>query len=120
LTLIVGYHLPWEIDVGARFRYVTGNPNTALGPGIYDADQSVTIPIPGAPYAERLPAFISLDLRIDKRFMFKSWILSLYLDVSNVTNNANVEGYAYSYDYTQRHAVTGLPILPSLGVRASF
>ncbi len=120
LTLIVGYHLPWEIDVGARFRYVTGNPTTALGPGVYDADQGVTIPIPGAPYAERLPAFTQLDLRIDKRFTFKSWILSVYIDVSNVTNNANVEGYAYSYDYEQRQAVTSLPILPSLGVRASF
>ena len=120
LTIIAGYHLPWEIDVGARFRYVTGNPSTALGPGVLDADQGVVIPIPGAPYAERLPPFISLDLRVDKRFTFKSWILSVYLDVSNVTNNGNVEGYAYSYDYTQRQAVTGLPILPSLGIRASF
>jgi outer membrane receptor protein involved in Fe transport len=120
LTIIAGYHLPWEIDVGARFRYVTGNPTTALGPGVFDADQGVVIPIPGMPYAERLPPFISLDLRIDKRFLFKSWILSIYLDVSNVTNNGNVEGYAYSYDYTQRAAVTGLPILPSLGIRASF
>jgi TonB family protein len=120
LTLIVGYHLPWEIDVGARFRYVTGNPSTALGPGVNDADQGVVIPIPGAPYGARLPAFTQLDVRIDKRFTFKSWILSIYLDVSNVTNHANVEGYAYSYDYTQRQGVTGLPILPSLGVRASF
>jgi TonB family protein len=120
LTVIAGYHLPWEIDVGARFRYVTGNPMTPLGPGINDADQGVTIPIPGAPYSERLPAFTQLDLRVDKRFTFKSWILSIYLDVSNVTNNGNVEGYAYSFDYRQRAAVTSLPILPSLGVRASF
>ena len=103
-----------------RFRYVTGNPMTALGPGVFDADHGVVIPIPGMPYAERLPPFVSLDFRVDKRFAFKSWILSVYLDVSNVTNNANVEGYAYSYDYRQRAAVTGLPILPSLGVRASF
>lgn len=120
LTLIVGYHLPWEVDVGTRFRYVTGNPSTALGPGVFDADQGVVIPIPGLPYGERMPPFISLDFRIDKRFTFKSWILAVYIDVSNVTNNGNVEGYAYSYDYTQRQAVTGLPILPSLGLRASF
>ncbi|HXU68220.1 MAG TPA: TonB-dependent receptor [Polyangia bacterium] len=120
LTLIVGYHLPWEIDVGARFRYVTGNPTTALGPGVFDADQGVVIPIPGMPYAERLPAFTQLDLRVDKRFLFKSWILSAYVDVSNVTNNANVEGYAYSYDYRVRTPVTGLPIIPSVGLRASF
>ena len=120
LTVIAGYHLPWEIDFGIRFRYVTGNPTTALGAGVQDADQGVYIPIPGAPYATRLPAFTQLDLRVDKRFTFKSWILSIYLDLSNVTNSANVEGFAYSYDYRQSHAVTGLPILPSLGVRASF
>ena len=120
LTMIVGYHLPWEIDVGARFRYVTGNPSTPLGPGVFDADGGVVIPIPGVPYSERLPAFTQLDLRVDKRFTFKSWILSLYIDVSNVTNQGNVEGYAYSYDYRQRQAVTGLPVLPSIGIRASF
>ena len=54
------------------------------------------------------------------RFAFKSWILALYLDVSNVTNRANVEGYAYSYDFSRRAPVTGLPLLPSLGLRASF
>jgi hypothetical protein len=37
-----------------------------------------------------------------------------------VTNHGNVEGYGYSYDYRVRQPVTGLPILPSLGVRASF
>jgi hypothetical protein len=120
LTVIAGYHFPFEIDFGIRFRYVTGDPNTALGPGIWDADQGVSIPFPGPAYGERLPPFIALDFRIDKRFAFKSWILSLYLDVSNVTNHGNVEGYAYSYDYTQRRAVTSLPILPSIGVRASF
>jgi hypothetical protein len=120
LTVIAGYHLPWDIDAGVRFRYVTGNPSTALGPGVYDADQGVTIPIPGAPYGERLPAFTQLDVRVDKRFTFRSWILSIYLDVSNVTNHGNVEGYAYSYDYRVREPVTGLPILPSLGLRASF
>jgi TonB family protein len=120
LTLIAGYHLPWEIDFGVRVRYVTGNPSTPLGAGILDADQGVTIPIPGAPYSERMPSFAQLDLRVDKRFIFKSWILSLYLDISNVTNAANVEGYAYSYDYTRRAAVTGLPILPSIGIRATF
>ena len=120
LTMIVGYHFPWEIDVGGRFRYVTGNPTTALGPGVFDADQGVVIPIPGRPFAERMPSFISLDLRVDKRFLFKRWILAVYVDVSNVTNNHNVEGYAYSYDYGARAPVTGLPIIPSLGLRASF
>ena len=37
-----------------------------------------------------------------------------------LTGTVTVEGYAYSYDFTHRAAVTGLPILPSLGLRASF
>jgi TonB family protein len=120
LTLVAGYHLPWEIDVGVRFRYATGNPLTPLRPGVQDADQGVYIPIPARPYSERLPAFVQLDVRIDKRFTFKSWILALYVDVSNVTNHANIEGWSYSYDYTARVNVTSLPIIPSLGIRASF
>jgi hypothetical protein len=120
--LVLGTHLPWEVDLGVRFRYVTGNPDTAITSGIYDADRDVYSPAqaPQSAYSSRLPDFYQLDARIDKRFAFKSWLLALYLDVTNVTNHGNVEGYAYSYDYTRRSPVHGLPILPSLGVRASF
>jgi outer membrane receptor protein involved in Fe transport len=120
LTAVLGTHLPWEIDLGIRFRYVTGNPETPIIAGLYDADKDVYTPIPGAPYSQRLPDFIQLDARIDKRFIFKGWVLSIYIDVTNVTNNSNVEGYTYSYDYQKRAAVNGLPILPSLGIRSSF
>jgi hypothetical protein len=121
LTLVAGYHLPWEIDVGIRLRYASGNPEIVQGPGVYDADHDVTIPsVVGQPYSTRLPDFFALDLRIDKRFAFKKWILALYLDIQNLTNYKNVEGYQYSYDYTRRSPVTGLPILPSIGLRASF
>jgi hypothetical protein len=121
LTLVAGYHLPWEIDLGLRLRYATGNPWIQQGPGLYDADHDVTIPsVVGQPYSTRLPDFFALDLRVDKRFAFKKWIFAIYLDVQNVTNYKNVEGYQYSYDYTHKAPVAGLPILPSLGLRATF
>jgi outer membrane receptor protein involved in Fe transport len=123
LTMVLGTHLPWDLDVGLRFRYVTGNPETSqLASGFrgYDADRDTYYPGMRAPFSSRLPDFMQLDLRIDKRFAFKTWILALYLDVTNVTNRANVEGFSYSYDFTRRAPVTGLPILPSVGVRASF
>jgi hypothetical protein len=50
----------------------------------------------------------------------KSWQMSAYLDVQNAYNHQNVEGILYNYNYTQRSYVTGLPIIPSLGVRAEF
>jgi hypothetical protein len=120
LTIVAGYHLPWEIDLGIRFRYVTGDPDTPIVLALYDADRDVYVPVQGAPFSTRLPGFVQLDVRVDKRFAFKSWVLALYIDITNVTNRGNVEGYAYSYDYQSRATVTGLPILPSLGIRASF
>jgi outer membrane receptor protein involved in Fe transport len=123
LTLVLGYHLPWDVDVGARFRYATGNPDTALlanGHTTFDADHDAYRPQAGALFANRLPDFWQLDVRVDKRFVFRSFILSVYLDFYNVTNQTNVEGWTYSYDYARRIATTGLPIIPSLGLRGSF
>jgi TonB family protein len=123
LTLVLGAHLPKDFDVGLRLRWVTGNPDTPLlanGLTIYASDADVYLPQPGAPYSDRLPDFFALDLRVDKRFVMKSWILAVYLDIANVTNRGNVEAYTYSYDYARKAPVTGLPIIPSLGLRASF
>jgi hypothetical protein len=123
LTLVATLHLPRDIDIGARLRWVTGNPTTSElteARRVYDSDRDTYLPVPGTSFNERLPDFVQLDLRIDKRFAFKSWIFAIYLDVTNVTNRGNVEGYAYSYDFTRRAPITGLPILPSLGLRASF
>jgi outer membrane receptor protein involved in Fe transport len=123
LTMVLGTHLPYDFDLGVRFRWVTGNPDTsqlAGGMAVFDADRDTYYPGQHTPFSTRLPDFVQLDLRVDKRFVFKSWIFALYLDISNVTNRGNVEGYAYSYDFSRRAPVTGLPILPSLGLRASF
>jgi outer membrane receptor protein involved in Fe transport len=123
LTMVVGTHLPLDFDLGVRFRWVTGNPDTsqlAGGQATFDADRDAYYPGAHTPYSSRLPDFVQLDVRVDKRFVFRTWILGVYVDISNVTNRANVEGYAYSYDFSRRAPVTGLPILPSLGLRASF
>jgi outer membrane receptor protein involved in Fe transport len=120
LILVAGYHAPLDFDFGVRFRYVTGNPDTPILGGVYDADRNAWIPLPGAPYSTRLPDFVQLDVRIDKRFIFKKWIFAAYVDISNVTNRGNIETYSYSYDFQRPAGVHGLPIIPSLGLRASF
>jgi hypothetical protein len=80
----------------------------------------VFVPIQGAPYSTRQPDFVQLDLRVDKKFLFNAWWLDVYIDVTNVTDRKNVDGYAYSFDYTRRAPVTGIPIFPSLGIKAAF
>ena len=78
------------------------------------------MPLQGETNSVRLPLFHELDIRVDKRWQFRDWRLSGYLDVRNAYNHAAVEGINYNFDFTQQAYQTGLPILPSLGVRAEF
>ncbi len=121
LTALGSYRLGRGWEFGARFRYVTGNLYTPILGSLYDASAgayaAVQSPIQNS---TRLPAFQQLDLRVDKRWNFGVWRLSTYLDVQNVYYSQNVEGYNYNYNYTKKTPVTGLPIIPSIGIRGEF
>ena len=105
--------------MSGRFRYVTGNPYTPYAGAVYDIDQDQYYPFPeGEPLNERLPPFIALDLRADKRFTFKRWWLEAYVDLLNVVRGENPESREYNYDYSETAYIRGLPFLPSIGVRA--
>jgi TonB family protein len=113
----------WEF--GARFRVVSGPLHTpVLSPpsltSLYVADAGSYVPLQGEPFSQRLPLFHQLDVRIDKRWQFKDWRLSAYLDVQNIYNNPAVEAIIYNYDFSQHAYQTGLPILPSIGLRGEF
>lgn len=120
LTALGSYRLGRGWDFGARYRLVSGNPTTPIIGGIYNANGGVYAAIEGEPLSERLPLFHQLDLRVDKTWDYRVWKLSTYLDVQNVYYSQNVEGYAYNYNFTRKTPVTGLPIIPSLGLRAEF
>jgi hypothetical protein len=70
--------------------------------------------------SERLPLFHALDVRVDKTWKFDAWKLAFYVDIQNIYNQENVEGLRYNFNYTEREYTTGLPILPSLGLRGEF
>jgi TonB family protein len=120
LILIGSYKLPYDFIFGVRLRYVSGPLNTPFVAAIYDANGNYYLPVPGPEYSRRLPDFFQLDVRLDKRFVFKSWMLSVYLDVQNVTNQKNVESVVNNYDYTKEAYLTGLPILPVLGMKGEW
>ena len=54
------------------------------------------------------------------REAFQTWQFSAYLDVLNIYNRGNPEGVSYNYNYTKQSIVTGLPILPVLGIRGEL
>jgi TonB family protein len=120
LTLIGSYRLPRNWEVGARFRYVTGNLYTPVTGGVYDSDADEYVPLSARVNSARVAAFHQLDVRIDKRWVFESWMLNAYLDIQNVYNRANVDSYDYNYDYSEAEAQQGLPVVPILGLRGEF
>lgn len=120
LVVVASYKLPLDFIVGAKIRYTSGPLTRPISAAIYDANGNYFFPIQSPTYTRRLPDFFQLDLRIDKRFVFQDWMFALYLDVQNVTNAQNVEAVLNSYDYSEQAYLTGLPILPVLGMRAEF
>lgn len=120
LTLLGSYDLGRGWRVGGRFRFVSGNPYTPCNGGMLNAGAGSYECIPGAMNSQRIPAFHQLDLRVDKTFRFRDFRLVAYLDVQNAYNRANAEGVRYNYRYTTPHWESGLPIIPSLGLRGEF
>jgi TonB family protein len=120
LTLVSSYRLPRNWEVGARFRYVTGNLYTPVTGAVYDADADEYEPLSARVNSGRVPAFHQLDIRIDKRWVYESWMLNAYLDIQNVYNRSNVDSLDYNFDYSEAQAQQGLPIVPILGLRGEF
>ncbi len=122
LTLIGSYRLPFGFEIGARFRYVTGRPNSPLihDYDIYNSESNRYNSTFGAFRSSRVTDFHQLDIRLDKYFTFDKWTLDLYADVQNVYNRKNVEATVYDYRFRQSFDVPGIPFLPVIGAKATF
>ena len=121
LTVLGQYILTPTWELGFRWRYVTGNPVSLFKGCVYDSDNDVCQGLKdGSTNDARLPSFMQLDLRAERKWRFDLWTLSGYLEIQNALNRSNPEGYTYNYDSTQKKLISGLPILPSLGLRGEF
>jgi TonB family protein len=106
--------------LGSTFRLGSGNPSTPISGSLYQANLDVYLPTYGATNSSRDPLFHRLDLRVEKRWAVGRGSLTWYLDVQNVYNRMNAQGFAYNYDYSRRKDAPGLPILPSIGLRGEL
>ena len=111
VNLIASYKLPKNWNIAARWRYVGGAPYTPI-----DMDKSTlkaAWDITNQPYLDysqynslRLKDSHQLDVRVDKEFYFKKWVLNLYADVQNA--------YIFKSQgvpvYTNKDKTTGLPV----------
>lgn len=89
LTATRSFKKGW--DFGFKWRFVGGPPYTP-----YDLATSSLIDVwnvqrqPSLDYSRfnslRLQSFHQLDIRVDKSYYFKSWMLNFYVDIQNVYN----------------------------------
>jgi TonB family protein len=120
LTLVLSYRTENDWTFGGRVRYTSGDPYTPVAGRVFDTDLGRYQCIPGAYNTRRLSPFFQADLRVDKRWTFDRWMFSGYIDVQNVTNRANPEFTTPSGSCDETVTITGLPILPTIGVRAEW
>lgn len=100
----------WEF--GAKFRIATGNPYTP-----YNSDGSQNV----ANYnAARFDPSHSLDIRVDRKWLFETMNLITYIDVQNVYNNK--KSNSIRWDRRDKKTVNGesVGILPSIGISIEF
>ena len=108
----------WSLST--RLRYVTGSPYTPIVGSIYNSDADIFVPTRGEFFSRRYEDFFQLDIRYDRKFVYNTWILSVYLDIQNITNSNNGQALSYNYDYSDSTPAAGLPILPVFGLRGEF
>lgn len=118
LTIVGSIKLGRGWQIGGRFRLVSGQPYTpVVGSLEYEGG---FLPIRGLQNSARFPPFHQLDIRVDRRWIYKRVSFLAYLDILNVYNHQNVEMYVYSYDFRDTVGGFGLPIFPSLGLRLDY
>jgi TonB family protein len=108
----------WEL--GGRLRLSSGRPDTPYIGATYDGDSGGYRPVSGGFRTVRRELFHQVDLRVEKTWLFELWSMGLYLDVQNVFNVGNVEAIEWDYRYRESAPVTGVPILPTIGIRGQW
>lgn len=100
----------WEKwRLGARLQIVSGNPYSP-------SHLTPTGDVEQDPWAGRLPTYVSLDVRLDRRW-HRCWgDVNLYVDIQNAINYDNVEGREFDFDVMGDADIPGLPIIPFIGV----
>ncbi len=119
LTVVGAFDLGKGWETGLRFRFATGFPRTPVI-GTYPDRTGTFEPLFGAQNSLRIPSFYSIDARLAKHFKILKTDAEVYLDVQNVTNHQNPEEIVYDYNYKKKAYITGLPILPVIGLKWSF
>ncbi|HEY5499093.1 MAG TPA: TonB-dependent receptor [Bacteroidales bacterium] len=91
LNLLASYKLPENWNIATRWRFMGGAPYTPIDEALSSTKSAWDVQ--SQPYLDynrfntlRFGNSHILDIRIDKEFYFRKWVLNLYTDIQNVYN----------------------------------
>jgi hypothetical protein len=116
---LIGAYYRGNLIVSARLQLASGLPYTPYVGAIYNSDTDTFEPLYVTPLSARAPFHHQIDLRVDYRWKVTSlFVVDAFLDLHNAYRNRDPIAYRYSYDYSQRTAISALPLFPFAGLRA--
>lgn len=119
LNLTGGRRLSTKWELAGRATVLGGRPYTPFDPalsfvqrrGVYDLTQVNTV---------RAPAYARIDLRADRRFMFTTSELLVFVGVQNATNRRNFGGATWNRELNAQEANAQLGLFPLAGLEWRF
>jgi hypothetical protein len=119
INFLISYKPNEHWVLATKFRYATGKPkyqyiihnNIFNDPNNIRYSEEIT-----AENKDRLPDFISLDIRADYRFQVGQINLTAFIDIVDVLNRQNVNGESFNYIRGKTY-YDGISIFPSFGLK---
>jgi hypothetical protein len=111
LNVVSGVRVRRGYSFGARFHLNTGR----WAPVVHS---------PGGGDYQQLPTYYQLDLRAERRFIFDRFVMDVYADIANVTDNTEVLQLDYVYSAYGAKGMVAQDVvkftLPTIGLHAQF
>ncbi|MBK9314636.1 MAG: TonB-dependent receptor [Acidobacteria bacterium] len=109
--------------LASKMRVASGLAYSNLTPVIFNEPPRVTLfelLRPEDRNALRLPNFFQLDLRVERRFDFRRWSFSPYVDIFNLTKYTNVVDVNYRLGSGTAGFLRERTLIPIIGGRIEF
>ena len=122
LTWVADISLGKGWGVNTRFAYGSGFPYTPRE-SYFDEESDQFHWRKEKINSATLPPYKRVDLRVSKDFVFKHFTLKTFIDISNILNFENIQGFEYKFDSIGKPKLEKVllwPILPSFGIRFQF
>lgn len=118
-TLICGYQFNDGWLAGFKFKYAGGRPYTPID---YEASKEVNREVYATDQfnSARYPYYMRIDIRVDKKFDFKSTSIIGYVELQNVLDRENIYSYYWNENSKKPGTIYQWAFFPVGGISVQF